>query len=212
MNQNFYCLFILALSFVFSNCQEQKAVRVKNVVPVENDSLIPFTIELVKSLDNKIKWSRNEFDSTTSKNIEIHRPIFFMLDKLSQTESIEEIDLFKYFTEEELSQAKYDTLDFNIVKRYNSVNNNVIEINWNTSKFWFEETDRLRHDNPKEPLPPSFQWYFSISKPVLAKNGKCIYFELFECNIDRESIWVYIFRKENGVWNKFYVNESKIKI
>lgn len=204
-------ILVLGLSFILVDCRNQSKTSV-DPLSAENDTLIPFVVDLVKKMDNKIQWERMEYDSLAFQTVKIHRPICSISDKNEFVESVEDIDLLKYFTKEELSRPKHDSLDIEIIKRYNSIGGRVIEVDYNMIKYWYEESDRLLSDNPNAVIPPSFQWYFSVSEPVLSKDEKYIYFEFLECNNDKEAFWVYVFKKENTGWKRFYVKRIGVKI
>lgn len=198
---------ILLFSLFFLGCKNQKRINVNDDSKplLESDTLVSFSIELVKKLDNKIEWSRIEFDSITSQKVRIHRPVFNLCEKNDFVESVEDIDLFRYFTKEELNHLKVHPLDSTVIKKYGSVNADKI-------RDWHVESERLLLENPKTVIPPSFQWYFSISGPVLSKNGKHIYLEIFESNINKSAFWVYIFEKEKNTWKIFHVKEITVKM
>lgn len=213
MNKGKYIYIIVGMLFILMSCQQQKEAPGKiDGQLTENDSLTLFAINLIKKLDNRIKWTRAEFDSLTSKRTEIHRPVCSAYDKNAFVESVRSIDLSKYFAKGELNEFKPGVLGPEIIKRYNSVGDEITYINSNTIKYWYQESDRLMHHDPGAEIPPSFHWYFSVSKPILSKCGQYIYLELFECNSDREVFWIYIFKKENHIWKRLYVKETKVKM
>ena len=191
---------------LFTSCNDPQKINKKNTgVLFEKDTLISFSIELVERLDDRIEWNRIEFDSVTSEIVTIHRPIYYLSDKNDFEESVNDIDLLKYFTKDELSKSTVHPLSPVILKKYGFVNANTV-------RYWYKEYERFQLEDTHALIPASFQWYFSVSEPILSENGKYIYMEIFESNIDRESFWVYVLKKEKGIWKRFYVKEIKVKM
>ena len=204
MRKNLNYLVVLLFPLLFTCCQDRQKINTYNSnQSVKNDTLIPFSIELVKKLENKIEWSRIEFDSVTSQKARIHRPIFYLCEKNDFVESVD-IDLYKYFTKKELNRLNVHPIDSGIIKKYGVVN-------LNTVRYWYEESERLRLEDSEAVIPLSFHWYFGVSGPILSGNGKYIYLEIFESNADKSVFWVYVFKKERSHWKRFYVKRIGVK-
>lgn len=163
MRKNLNYLIVLLFPLFFAGCRDPQKIKANDLNPsIEKDALISFSIDLVKKLDNRIQWYRVEFDSVTSQKVRIHRPIFYLCEKNDFVESVDSIDLFKYFTKKEFDQLKIHPIDSGITKRYGVVNTNTI-------RYWYEESEHLLLEDSSAVIPPSFQWYFGVSVPVLSK-------------------------------------------